>query len=802
MKSVIKNNKIAAMLVLFLSVFGIVYMLTITPDVYGDGNEYMLQTVSIQRHFSFGVTEEDLKAAEEQFYNHINGLRSTYANTLCMHEYNNAKFSNHFGIYSALVTPVKLILMQFNVYPLWAFTVTNYLLWLVAVMVILFVLKTDGFKKLCLTALAIFNPVFFYLKWTHAEVFIFTFVVIGLVFYYNKQYARSIFFLSVACMQNVGVCPFAMIVGIDFIISRILEYKEKQGRFALISFIRLYWKKIIPYGLCYIPAVIPVADTYFRFGSISLVADVAGESRYLAHKVFDLIFDLNLGILPYEPLILIAFIILVCIGLFKNTRMAIMNLLGLGGILFILGNQKQINSGMQNIMRYNVWLIPIMMFYVVMNWKQTIPKRRYLAGSVCLSEVIITTLVIAYVTWGGGSYSCNGFAQWTKWVMDFAPGLYNPTHGIFYSRVLGGETYYMETPVMYCNADGFVRKILLSKEATHNIAEEQWEYIEYDKHKPIDLLSYKRTKIDEGDYEYINLTGKIIRVFDYSLGNSIICYSEDSNILDYATCGVSQAENWGSWTDGDSVCINMALNDEEICSQIRAYIDVTGTFYQPQRVNALINDSEVYSAVIEGDQDIEFVFNWPEDGIVNMKILLPDSRQPSELGLSMDSRDLGIGLREIVFSDASQGTEEIKSIKSSETIWLDTERNNAGDYVVAGFSHPEDLGTWTDGDKAEFQLLFRDDSPVINGSINVLETYYAPQRVSVMVNGEMVFDEVISGVNSIDFVFNHPQDDIVNVELLLPDSVQPSEVSDSTDTRDLGLYISSIIFTGEENSSS
>ena len=71
-----------------------------------------------------------------------------------------------------------------------------------------------------------------------------------------------------------------------------------------------------------------------------------------------------------------------------------------------------------------------------------------------------------------------------------------------------------------------------------------------------------------------------------------------------------------------------------------------------------------------------------------------------------------------------------------------------------------------------------------------------------MVNGEMVFDEVISGVNSIDFVFNHPQDDIVNVELLLPDSVQPSEVSDSTDTRDLGLYISSIIFTGEENSSS
>lgn len=645
MKKFININKWPILLIILFLVMGIVYIPSISLQVYADGNEYLLMSVSYQNHLSFGVTEEDLEEAHRQFYNHSTYFQTVYNG---MHPYKDARYCNHFGIYSALVMPVKLILISLNIYPLWAFVITNYLLWLAALLVILFKLNCDIRRKTLLIALMIINPVFFYLDWAHTEVFMFSFIVIGLVAYYNKHYGRAILFLSIAGMQNVAICPFAMMIGIDYIISRVNKFSETNGHFHLLPFVKQNWIKIVPYGFLYIPSLLPIIDTYTKFGTFSLVADVARENKYLLKKAYDLVFDLNLGILPYEPIILIAFIVMVVVGLIRRSRIVVINMLGLAGMLYVFSNQLQINCGMQFIMRYNIWIIPILIFYVVMQWNIDHKNNEIFLYGICLTEIALSSMVICYLTWGGGAFTAQQFAPWTKLVLDKNPALYNPTHGIFMTRTLGVETYSTDKPVIYASKDGYIRKILVNSE---DMDKGIPHLIDFSTREVFDLSREKHNAVDEGDYQYINLHGKIGKVVEYTVGKEILLYSENANSTEYIQDGISVNEGWGTWTDGDEVHMMLLIQKPDDSSVIKGYIDVLDTYYHPQTVIIYVNNVEVYNNVHSGDQDIEFTFENTADGIADIRILLPDSIEPCCVDSgTTDNRDLGLALASIVFS--------------------------------------------------------------------------------------------------------------------------------------------------------
>lgn len=647
MKITLKSNKYSVILIVVFVIGAALRLLTVTPGVQGDGKEYIMQTVAFQNHFSFGITEEDLSNAKEEFYNEAEALEAEYNNEIHMHESDNARYSNHYGAYSALVTPVKRVILALGIYPLWAFSITNYILWLAAILVIFFCLRTDAKRKLCILALLIFNPIIFYLCWSHSEVYIFAFVVMGLVFYYNKQYGRSIFFLSIAATQNLGVIPFAMMVGIDYIVECIQRYISEYKKFDFANFAKLYWKKVIPYVIFYIPAFLPLISTYVRFGTYNLVADVAMENKYLLHKALDYAFDLNLGILPYEPIVLISFIVMAITGLKNNMRSVIINLVGVFGMLYIIAHQLQINSGMQNIMRYNVWIIPVLIFFIGMNLNIDKDNGKRLIA-VCLSEAVFTTAIVGYIIWGGGDFSSNQFAPWTKAIMNNFPELYNPTHGIFYSRTTGVELYESSEPVVYVNNDGYIRKILLSEEAEEVFYSENWMLVD-SQGNSVDKNKLKSKSVDEGQYRYINVKDNYRHLNEYALGDKILFFSENYNADNYVQSGISGKEERMSWTDADKFNMSMLLNSS--APMIKGHIDIMGTFYQPQKVTIFINENQVFCNTIEGEQEINFVFENPKNRIVNMTILLPDSLSPAKLGLSEDTRNLGISIREMLFTE-------------------------------------------------------------------------------------------------------------------------------------------------------
>lgn len=641
---------INALAILAFFVGTVVYLTTVTPGAPGDGHEYIMQTVAFQNHLSFGVSPEDFEEAKAQFYQNREGLYNSYTNPNFMaFDSRGWAYSNHFGAYSAIVTAVKLILLAFDIYPLWAFSITNLILWMAALLTVFFFLKTDDKRKFCILVLLMLNPVFFYLDWAHTEVYIFAFEVIGLVFLYNKQYMVSILAFSVSAMQNIGVLPMAAVAGLAYILDCYDRYgRESQDR-NVFRFMAGYWKKIVPYGFLYLPAFCPMILSYLRLGTFNRVADIAMESKYLLSKAAGYLFDLNLGIFPYEPILLVLFFILAAVGIKRRSRDAILNLLGVAGIFYIIANQKQINAGMQGIMRYCVWIIPVMVFFVVMNWRTGSGKCFGLVAA-AVAEGAFTAALVSYCVWFGGAYDQNQFSDWTKALIEVAPQLYNPTHGIFYSRTKGMEMYSSAMPIVYENEQGYVRKILLSKAAKEQFFADSFLLIDGD-NNVIDKSALRGHSVDEGDYTYYNFTGEVRwlkqSLEDFTLrdaSDAIYFDTEHYNADAFARQGISIKEDGGSWTDGKKVVLYFAVADAST-PYVGVHIDVSETFYRAQSVIALINGKKVYRGKTKGDDDIVFTFREPGTDLIELTLFLPDAVSPEEVIDFDDSRKLGLRLQ-------------------------------------------------------------------------------------------------------------------------------------------------------------
>ena len=134
------------------------------------------------------------------------------------------------------------------------------------------------------------------------------------------------------------------------------------------------------------------------------------------------------------------------------------------------------------------------------------------------------------------------------------------------------------------------------------------------------------------------------------MGDIIYFYTDSYNANLYSAKGLSAKENWGSWTDGNELILHMTVTENS--PALSAHMDIGSTFYQPQTVIIYVNDTEVYHNVIEGNQDIDFVFQPPQTGLINIVIKLPDAIAPSEVMNSSDSRVLGLGLLSMQLNQA------------------------------------------------------------------------------------------------------------------------------------------------------
>ena len=782
--AIISKNKTAFAVVVLILLLGVLYTRGLPVGLRGDGKEYAMMAVAFQRHLSFGITTEDLELAKKDFHREARQLDSEYTiPSERMHQHGEAKYCNHYGSYSALVAIVKFATDLLGKYPIWAFFITNYLLYLIALLSILFLLKENGVKKLALVLLTAINPALFYMGWTHSEIYIYSFVVIGLVFYYNGQHRRSILSLSVAAMQNLAVIPFAMMVGLDYISGRGFARRRPSGYFDLPGFLT----DAGFCAFCYVPAIIPIASTYVKFHTLNLVADVALENQYLLSKAMGYLFDLNMGILPYETIILLLFLVMVVFGLVKCPRKALVHLLGVCGMLYVIAHQRQINCGMQYVMRYNVWIIPVVIFFVIMNWERIWGGGKWLLP-LSLAQAMATMSLLLYLEYGGGNFNYNSFAPWTRFVLEHWPTLYNPTHGIFYSRALNRETSSADRPVAYVSDKGFASKVLLNETSRKNLDSSEWSM--FDEHgNPVAIDECPKVSVDHGGYWYLHPTNPLFLARHYTLGERIVFKTEGNNAGAYVHKGVSWAEGWGAWSDGKQVIITLEIGEQHP-PILLADLLVRGIFHHPQRTTIYVFGQQVWKGVVLGEQNIVFPITPKTSGLVVIQISLPDATKPCDVVQSGDSRALGLQLVSLAIEAAKT---EFPLLPDDGTVKFDNANYNAGQYTICGMSHAEEQGSWTSSASSLFSFSTHGESEHFSVRMKVARIIQASQDIMVRVNDKVVFNGTVTPkTHEIEFDVQREENGQYLLRLDTPNAISPRELGMSRDGRKLGLMLQSL----------
>ena len=434
------------MLVLIFSVYSLLLLLGstffISPTMTGDGSEYLGMTISFFNHFTPDLREEDI-ALRDRIYNENkitpdrNLTYSGYFKSL-----DGAYYSYHFWIYSLFNLPIFAFLHYFNFNEVRSFQMTNSLLLIFSLFILLFITNLTPSQKAWLFLFSAFNPIIFYIIWTHPEVFTYSFVVIAIAFYLKKDYRLAVLSSSLASLQN----PPLSILTIYIIIYGWKATGLRLRELSLLSF-------------CASISVIPYVFYYLNYHIFSLiVSSGASNINYISvDKIFSLFFDLNFGMLPYIPLLMFLSIFMLIYSITRKNLVIPSLWLVLIMMATICSTAGNWNCGIMYINRYSVWMLPLIILICIYGMPQFSPKiiNIFLCISFVITVLILGPLIYDY---DGGNYVHLNLLS--KEVLINTPGLYNPPYDVFAERALGGEGRFDDRLPIILVYNGIPRKAL------------------------------------------------------------------------------------------------------------------------------------------------------------------------------------------------------------------------------------------------------------------------------------------------------------------------------------------------------
>lgn len=415
----------------------------VTPNRYGDGFEYLYMQQAFQNHFTPDVNTIDISDMQE-LSNANNTPPPSDSYSGFFKSYSGKMYSYHFWLYPLVCSFFAEILNLFNLNTFRSMQITNAIFFIISLWVSYFYLNFDNRKKIILISLLSINPVLWYLTWTHPEVFSYSLIVISLCFYSNKKYKLAMLFSALAATQN----PPLLILNMFYLYEYFkLNYKRKNFKdwcLALLS--------------C-LPIVLPNIFYLINFGTLNLITRTGGAGiEYLSfQKLYDQFFDLNIGLLPYIPLITFLFFYIIIKTIIEKKYML---LLWPSMIILMMLLSEQTgnwNHGCAGIIRYNIWILPILLFYILL---EVDINKIFFKNFLFISIIVQSTIIYNF-----GLFNCNifytEFTPMAKFVLNNFPSLYSPDPEIFAERTTHEDGYKVYNGAIYLDGDD-VRKAFIN----------------------------------------------------------------------------------------------------------------------------------------------------------------------------------------------------------------------------------------------------------------------------------------------------------------------------------------------------
>jgi hypothetical protein len=433
-------------LFMILAIILLLYTALAKPSRTGDGWQYMLMSVSFANHHSCELTNNDLSYAYKEIAVK-NNIQDRFGSRYFRHKkpgyykaLNNQSYSYHFWFYSLLASLFIPLFSFLKLNLLGIFQFTNSILLILLMYWINFRAQLTPKQKFWLAFITLLGPTWYYLKWTHPEIFSFVLLYISLLEFRDNHKISACLFSSLASLQNPAIGLFPL-----FVIVQTLMQKKKIDKSILFMS-----------GASAI-SIIPCIFYYRHFRVFSLIAKHAIRYDLLSlNRMLSLFFDLNFGMIIFIPMILLAAIFL-CLKKDKKCLGAVFLLLAMALVCSAQGNW---NSGMQYIHRYAFWMMPFL-FLATMDYFTSFAKKKFMI----IASVFLFTTTIPCLIYRIIDYNYLAFSPQALLVLNLRPSWYNPEYEVFAQRTTH-KIGKIKFPVVYESKTFGVRKMLVKDENT------------------------------------------------------------------------------------------------------------------------------------------------------------------------------------------------------------------------------------------------------------------------------------------------------------------------------------------------
>jgi hypothetical protein len=449
-------------------------------DRHGDGWEYYVTLEAFDRHGTFDIQPGDRQALFDEIYVRYHrpptpirppealaavaggsGLVPERARPLDIYA---AEMQNgflpaidgrshalHFWAYPLSAYPAKRILRLVGGWEFNALKVTNSAFFALAIGIVLFRRRGSIGWRILFALLLGVSPAIWYIPFTGAELFSWSLCAISITCLDDDRHAWSALTAGLAATQNP---PLVLLAAVP----------------VLLALMKRSWLSAILACIGASTAFLPVVYYLYHFGQPSLITRQHTNIQLISlERTLCLFFDWNVGLLPYVPVLVLAFPLAGFVLLVRRDFKAIFVLLAFIGML--LGVQVQVNwnSDCRGILRYLVWMLPLLAWLIM----------RSCRGGVRFSLVLLAVVVTAAIVTFDPPTPSNSLEHrpLARWFFVNAPWTYNPVQEIFIERAVHSEQMPLEDdpsfgpnakialPVAVGRTNGEVTKLLVHRES-------------------------------------------------------------------------------------------------------------------------------------------------------------------------------------------------------------------------------------------------------------------------------------------------------------------------------------------------
>lgn len=383
------------------------------PEPAGDIVEYYGITESVIRHASLALSSSDQSTLSHALHPEYFSNPGYYIKGI-----DGNRYPVHFIVYSLILIPLRLLLQALHQHPLLLFPLGNTMIFFLCLIYIIEHSIRSSLRQGIIIAAAITSPLLFFLSWPGPDIFSLSLLLVALVLFYENNPATAAIITAIASWQSQPLIVISVLMGIYTIIKT---------------------KRITPMVLAICISLIPYIYNMYIFGVLTPWQTFAdgwtklygfGIQNLSVLKLYEQLFDLNIGVFWYAPILTIAG----CVALIRSFRSSkgMWVILMLLAALFAFQTNPAWHYGTSGYgpTRHAIVLIPFL-----------IAAMTYHTWSRKLSISIIGLMIVSqiYVL----SYNNYIFPIFTntlvhspvaQFVLDRWPALYNPTPEIFVDR--------------------------------------------------------------------------------------------------------------------------------------------------------------------------------------------------------------------------------------------------------------------------------------------------------------------------------------------------------------------------------